>query len=200
MARISKSYRAAKHREAVLCTCIHMDRSVSMQIPRLWTDFTRATGMPANSKAADGSWWCRRHHSASVLSGFSCSSLDVMNTFGDRQWKCVDSRWYMSHKLVYHYSLSIQVQWQPSPWLSIRWIRSIIYPAMPPVEAAPVVTYLRFQFRSAARAAPVRWPCPPCSATAPAPCSAHFDHAHFHHSPKTSRFSYSIDFEVDWPQ
>jgi len=76
MARISKSYRAAKHREAVLCTCIHIDRSVSMQIPRLWTDFTRATGMPANSKAADGSWCCRRHHSASVLSGFSCSSLE----------------------------------------------------------------------------------------------------------------------------
>ena len=143
------------------------------------------------------------HHSSDdvyLREGGSSPAYNVMNTFGDRQWKCVDSRWYMSHKLVYRHSLSIQVQWQPSPWLSIRWIRSIIYPATPPVEAAPVVTYLRFQFRYAARAAPVRWPCHPCNATAPVPCSAHFDHAHFHHSPKTSWFSYSIDFEVDWPQ
>jgi len=90
------------------------DRSVSTQIPRLWMEFTRATGMPANSKAADGTWCCRRHHSASVLSGFSCSSLEPAQLITswthleivNENASTIDGTWAINLCIVTHSSVS----------------------------------------------------------------------------------------------
>jgi len=73
---------AAKHPATVRWTCVRMDSSPSIKMPRSRTLVDGWTRSDPTLNAVDGSWCCRRaveHQSRSVLLVFSCRRLALIH-------------------------------------------------------------------------------------------------------------------------